>query len=223
MIYSNKPSEINNNDNFISGWFIEDINLCDQIIDWFESSDCKKFEGLIYEKDGQVVDKNKKESVETALQTNPNLLEKYFYNLNKIMRLYVEKYDYAKKSFDFGIREIVKVQRYLPNQGFKIWHSEKGPNTHDRYLVYMTFLNDVTDDGEIEFFYQKIKIKPKKGLTLIWPADWTHTHRGIVSKTEKKYIVTGWFNYMLPNINIDNIIEEKPLDYSQKKDNFNWQ
>ena len=59
----------------------------------------------------------------------------------------------------------------------------------------MTYLNDVTDAGETEFFYQKVKIKPKKGLTVIWPADWTFVHRGNITPTQDKYIITGWFNY----------------------------
>jgi hypothetical protein len=59
----------------------------------------------------------------------------------------------------------------------------------------MTYLNDVTDDGETEFYYQQVKFQPKKGLTVIWPADWTHTHRGIASMTQDKYIVTGWYNF----------------------------
>jgi hypothetical protein len=60
----------------------------------------------------------------------------------------------------------------------------------------MTYLNTVTDGGETEFFWQKIKVKPEKGLTLIWPSDFTHTHRGIPSPSQKKYIVTGWFNIL---------------------------
>jgi hypothetical protein len=64
----------------------------------------------------------------------------------------------------------------------------------------MTYLNDVTDAGETEFFYQKIKMKPEKGLTLIWPADWTFTHRGIASPTQEKTIITGWFNFPLPTL-----------------------
>ena len=59
----------------------------------------------------------------------------------------------------------------------------------------MFYLNDVEDEGETEFYYQKLKVKPKKGLTLIWPADWTHTHRGIPSKTQEKYIATGWYSF----------------------------
>ena len=63
-------------------------------------------------------------------------------------------------------------------------------------MAFMTYLNTVNKDGETEWFHQKIKIKPEKGLTLIWPSDWTHVHRGIVAKEETKYIATGWFSYV---------------------------
>ena len=45
---------------------------------------------------------------------------------------------------------------------------------------------------------EKLKVKPKKGLTIIWPADWTFKHRGITSPTETKWICTGWLSYQLP-------------------------
>jgi hypothetical protein len=64
-----------------------------------------------------------------------------------------------------------------------------------RHLVFMTYLNDVTDAGGTEFLYQGITVQPRKGLTLIWPADWTHHHRGVVSPTQEKYIITGWFSF----------------------------
>jgi hypothetical protein len=60
----------------------------------------------------------------------------------------------------------------------------------------MTYLNDVEDGGGTEFLNQKLVVHAKKGKTLIWPADWTHTHRGVVSPTQEKYIITGWLNYM---------------------------
>ena len=62
-----------------------------------------------------------------------------------------------------------------------------------RALVYMTYLNDVSNGGT-EFLYQEFKTEARKGLTLIWPAEWTHTHKGIVSPDKEKYIITGWFN-----------------------------
>jgi hypothetical protein len=40
-------------------------------------------------------------------------------------------------------------------------------------------------------------VSPKKGLTLIWPADWTFTHRGVPSPTQEKIITTGWSRAVL--------------------------
>ena len=54
----------------------------------------------------------------------------------------------------------------------------------------------IFDEGGTEFFYQRIRTQPRKGLTLIWPADWTHLHRGVVSPSEEKYIITGWFDFL---------------------------
>ena len=34
----------------------------------------------------------------------------------------------------------------------------------------------------------------KKGNLVIWPAEFTHMHKGVISKTKEKYIATGWFN-----------------------------
>ena len=41
------------------------------------------------------------------------------------------------------------------------------------------------------FWYKK----PKKGLTVIWPAIWTHTHKGLPAPKELKYICTGWYEW----------------------------
>jgi hypothetical protein len=50
-------------------------------------------------------------------------------------------------------------------------------------------------DGGTEFYHQKLTVEAQKGKTLMWPADWTFTHRGVVSNTSDKYIITGWFSY----------------------------
>ena len=60
----------------------------------------------------------------------------------------------------------------------------------------MTYLNDVPDGGGTEFaYYPELKVNAKKGLTLLWPTDFTHTHRGVISQHEK-YIITGWFHHL---------------------------
>ena len=64
----------------------------------------------------------------------------------------------------------------------------------NRILVFMTYLNDV-DDGGTDFKYQNLTSPAKKGLTMIWPSDFTHTHKGQISHTKEKYIVTGWVGF----------------------------
>ena len=46
------------------------------------------------------------------------------------------------------------------------------------------------------FKYQKLTTPAKKGLTLIWPTDFTHTHSGQITKEHEKYIITGWFGFL---------------------------
>ena len=64
----------------------------------------------------------------------------------------------------------------------------------------MTYLNTIDDGGGTEFILQNLVASAKQGLTLIWPAGWTHYHRGIVSNTQIKYIITGWLCFYPDNI-----------------------
>lgn len=140
-----------------------------------------------------------KKSTDACLNDNLDLLLRYFDELRKVSNSYIEKYTYANYYNAWDIVDSTNVQHYKPEEGYYGWHTERCgflPPGSSRHLVYLTYLNDVTDDGETEFYYQQLKIQPRKGLTLIWPADWTHTHRGIPSKTQEKYIVTGWYNYV---------------------------
>ena len=62
-----------------------------------------------------------------------------------------------------------------------------------RVFAWMTYLNDIkSDNGNTYFPHFDLKIKPEKGKTLIWPAEWTHAHAGEILKDETKYIITGW-------------------------------
>ena len=127
----------------------------------------------------------------------------YFHELQTVVDMYIDEYPESNSLSPFIIMEGTNIQRYHPSEGFYGWHCERDgsvPLIQDRHLVFMTYLNDIEDEGETEFLYQKLKIKPKKGLTIIWPADWTFTHRGITSPTETKYIVTGWFNFVSSEI-----------------------
>lgn len=177
-----------------------DTNFCDRVIEWFDEEEKNGFtrEGEIGT--NSAVDKDIKDSVDHILQYNEELFLEYVDNhLNQCVMDYIQKFKYSADVDNFSINNSVNVQKYYPNGGFKKWHCERFaavPHIANRHLVFMTYLNDVSDQGETEWFYQDYKVKPKKGHTVIWPADWTHTHRGIPSPTETKYIITGWLEFL---------------------------
>ena len=114
--------------------------------------------------------------------------------LQETLFLYLEKFRHANHVEKFKA-EHFNLQWYKPGGGFKKWHCERcGVHDSDRHLVFMTYLNDVPKGGT-KFLYQDLELPAKKGLTVIWPSDWTHTHKGVISKEHEKYIITGWFNY----------------------------
>ena len=124
-----------------------------------------------------------------------HIIQKYKSEVISATQIYCKKYS-LENLFQIGIKEPFNIQHYAPNEGFFNWHCERSYyQSHQRALVFMTYLNDVEDGGETEFYYQQLKIKPVKGKMVIWPPDFTHLHRGITSPTQEKYIATGWMNF----------------------------
>jgi hypothetical protein len=193
---------INQFDNFICGWYISK-QVCDLMIDYHKNTS-NKWQGLSGEY--AIVNKSMKDSIDCKLE-DPTISKIYNDELQKCIDLYIEKYPYCNCSDPWKTVETGNLQYYPPGGGYHGWHSERACYSRpmsSRHLVFITYLNDVTDQGETGFYHQKIKIRPEKGLTIIWPADWTFTHRGITSPTQEKYIYTGWFSYYNDNA-IDNL------------------
>ncbi|WNG32412.1 2OG-Fe(II) oxygenase [Archangium minus] len=92
----------------------------------------------------------------------------------------------------------LQVQKYLKGSGgYPHWHSEVFPKDASceplhRVLAFQFYLNDVSEGGETEFFYQEKKVESKAGRMLIFPSGFTHTHRGNVPRSGDKYIITSW-------------------------------
>lgn len=168
--------------------------ICDKLISFFEQNKSRQTKGTV----GLGVDKSIKDSIDMPIDPSEQIFAEYMSELYKCTDLYVSEYPFCNYYYAWG-SGIMNIQKYEPGGGFHAWHCERSTPFQpvvSRHLVFMTYLNDVSDAGETEFFHQNIKFAPVKGRTLIWPADWTFTHRGIASPTQQKYIATGWFNFM---------------------------
>jgi len=182
--------------------------VCDDLIDFFESNPDRQYAGKVNknpnEEKGQgrisQSENEVKKSIDIGLlpmedKNDMIILQDYFYYLNQCILEYEFIYPQVKELAHYGTVEGLNIQKYEPGDGFYEWHQERnGQSTMTRCFVHMTYLNDVKDGGT-DFWFQKLTSPAKKGLTLIWPADWTHLHKGQISQTDTKYILTGWLNY----------------------------
>ena len=186
------------NESFIGGWFIDE-SLCDGVLDFFlEPNYFPVKEGV---NSTGIINKQIKDSYDKSISpvTQDIRIVSYLDSLSEIVSLYTKKYNYCNDtSSSWIITENINIQWYPCNGGYKLYHFERNGSvrTLTRFLTFMTYLNDVTDAGETEFYYQKLKVKPQKGLTLIWPVDWTHTHKGNPSPSQEKAIITGWYSFV---------------------------
>jgi len=109
---------------------------------------------------------------------------------------YAKKYSYLNELKRHSIIDM-KVQKTDIGEGYHSWHCESaGLMSRHRLLAFMIYLNDVDEGGETEFLYQHKRIKAETGKLLIWPSQFTHTHRGNMPLSNKKYILTGWIEYI---------------------------
>lgn len=192
-----KPASFNELNTFIKGWFIEET-ACDNLVKYFEENKSLQIEG----KTSNGV--NKKVKISTDIGINPKVqppdeLVSYFTELTKALKQYKKTYPALDSIIKgWGVTEGCNIQKYLPNEGYFATHCESPTlGTCHRMLVFTTYLNDVNDGGETEFPNEKLKVKAQKGLTVFFPPDWTHPHRGVISPTETKYIITGWYSHMV--------------------------
>ena len=117
-------------------------------------------------------------------------------SITKCISLYTKKHPQMNNIDYWEVDHIYNLQKYNPGQCFASSHCENASIvTSYRVLAWMYYLNTVKDGGGTQFDNYEIAVEAVEGRCLIWPAYWTHFHHGIVSKTEIKYIATGWFLY----------------------------
>ena len=186
---------------WIREYKIEKPVLCDELIKGF-----KKTRGLGLTRPGSSakgVDKSWKDSEDASLTCSPyevyaKTVRAYRGHVMACLGGYPKAFPVRGEASDkLGFLEPPQMQYYKPGGGFHSAHYESsGLDLGHRVLAFQTFLNDIAQGGGTYFTIQEHLVTPAKGKTVIWPAGFTHTHRGEVAPREEKYIVTGWISFM---------------------------
>ena len=188
----------NKHPNFIGSWNIEPTSICDNLISYFELNVPKQKIGVL----GSGLDQDIKDSVDINIKPKEIVLpgneafKAYFDQLLECYKDYVAEWTFLQEISQRLEISSFNLQRYKTGQHFKKIHTERfSIDSLHRIFAFMTYLNDVQEGGSTYFSHYDLEIQPRKGLTLIWPAEWTHAHRGNILKEGSKYIITGWITF----------------------------
>ena len=185
---------------FIGSWTIHPLSICDELIAYFELNKNKQIKG----RTSNELNLDTKNSTDITIHPKDinlpgnEVFEKYFHTLFSCYQEYVIEWPFLMtipENLQIGS---FNLQRYETGQHFQKIHTERNDlSTLHRVFAWMTYLNDVDikDGGSTLFSHFGIEVQPAKGLTLIWPAEWTHAHKGNLLKAHSKYIITGWMHF----------------------------
>ena len=172
-------------------------NMCKKIIDFFEDNKDLQFRGRFVVDGKQVRNPEVKDSKDITLYFNDDTVPTII--ISKILETYTDVYLDTFRSTHivdpFSVEMGYNLQRYNPGQGYHLLHCENYGRGIERVLAWTLYLNTVTDGGGTYYPEYDKTIDAVEGRLCIFPAFWTHAHKGIVSNTETKYIATGWYIY----------------------------
>ena len=185
--------------NIIGSLSIAEHFECNDVIDYFENNVCLHSPGIT----NNGINHEIKHTTDIGIYPNElhlpqNIIFKnYIDQLFKCYKNYLDQWPAVKDIADEIRIPPFNVQRYRAGGHFKKIHCERGAIQPNRVLAFMTYLNNVQAGGSTYFPYYDLEIQPKKGKTLIWPAEWTHANRGNIVEAGSKYIITGWMTFLI--------------------------
>lgn len=185
MLESWQGNDLNN---FIAGWYI-DKNLCNEIVDYFNKNpDIFKYDDYVF-------------CSVTPIHALPkDLLDAYTIQMFQVIEKYKEKYNWSYEDLVPWHMTPPMFHKYMPGESFSRPHCENDgstdPEVEPRHLSLMTYFCDIEDGGGTYFYNQDLITPSEKGLTILFPAHWTHRHRGMPSDTTIKYITTSFAKFV---------------------------
>ena len=159
-----------------------DPRFCDFLVDYMDKAEFVDFKrNFSHVKDKQIC-------LDGFSPSECSNLMKYVTNC---LFHYINEYTYLG-NFSY-VSSLCLLQKTEPTNGYHLFHAENvNWNLGNRTMAWMVYLNDVEEGGETEFLYQNKRVNAVQGTVLIWPAGYTHVHRGNPPIGQDKYILTTW-------------------------------
>ena len=183
---------------------------CQDIIQWFEYNNKEKTGGgkrTESRQKGEGVSKQHKDSEMywLGLSKESMLLPRDHRILVGFSNMIWKAFDKFIVVYGSGLDQLalhkispsVQIQTYKSTQGYHLWHSDIfNHGSALRILVCTLYLNTVEEGGETEFLYQKQRVPAIQGTLTLFPAGWTHLHRGNPPLKGVKYLMSTWLEFV---------------------------
>lgn len=178
---------------------------CDILIQQFED-DPNKGTGMIISPDGPSPMPQYKQSTDLTLDKDSHAYNQIIMpSLVSHLHKYSEKYPHLNTLSKWTASSKYNIQRYDDGEGYFMMHCEHCEKAPFRILAWMYYLNDA--ECGTYFPTQEITLNATKGDLAIWPAFWTHPHKGVTPNIGTKYICTGWIEFVPRRMTIEQMSE----------------
>ena len=124
---------------------------------------------------------------------SPPPLRPIYYAINKLKDSYIVKYPEVKFYLSDWDLEYVRFKWWKPGNHFSEWHSEHDSVENKRVFSFLIYLSD-NDCSTMFKRYEDVETRAGRGI--MFPAYFTHTHKGsICKKGLDRYLISGYYYF----------------------------
>ena len=116
--------------------------------------------------------------------------------INTLIDSYIKSVPEVDRLSCWGV-QYVRLKRWLPDHYYSAWHSEHSSDDSMQLRRISQFLIYLTDNDSHTEFRRYRNVRTKAGRGIIFPAYFTHEHRGSVCKKGlDRYILSGYLAFV---------------------------
>lgn len=168
---------------------------------FFSEEECKnvinKFDNNLQESKGKTEHQgyNYKELFYDNFILDNDFFKKFTIKLSNSLQEYKKLYPEINLTESFWDLTSLRFKKFNKGKSFANFHSEQSLTYLNRVLSIQLYLSE--HNCGTEFYRNNFVIKSEIGKLTIFPAYFTHTHKGQVCPDNKeRYIITGYINFV---------------------------